>query len=66
MKIFVIMWVLSLGNLESQKTVFNGTIEDCLIHALELNATDTRVYAGCYMDTQQYDFVPDEESGRNR
>ena len=60
MKILVIMWVLSLSNLESQKTVFNGTLEDCLIRSLELNAADTRVYAGCYMDTQQYNFVPDE------
>ena len=60
MKILVIMWVLSLSNLESQKTVFNGTLEDCLIRSLELNAADTRVYAGCYMDAQQYNFVPDE------
>ena len=64
MKIFVIMWVLSLGNLESQKTVFNGTIEDCLIHALELNATDTRVYAGCYMDAQQYDFEDKQQKAK--
>ena len=66
MKILVIMWVLSLGTLESQKTVFNGTLEDRLIKALELNASETRVYAGCYMDIQQRDFVPDEESRRNR
>jgi len=59
-KILVIMWVLSLGTLESQKTVFNGTLEDCLIKALELNAAETQAYAGCYMDAQQYDFVPDE------
>ena len=56
MKILVIMWILSLNTLESQKTVFNGTLEDCLIRALELNAADTRAYTGCYMDTRQYDF----------
>ena len=60
MKIFVIMWVLSLNTLESEKTIFDGTIEDCLIKALELNAAETQAYAGCYMDAQQYDFVPDE------
>ena len=64
MKIFVIMWVLSLGNLESQKTVFNGTLESCLIKALELNATETRVYAGCYMDTQQYDFEDKQQKAK--
>ena len=63
MKIFVIIWILSLNTLESQKIVFNGTLESCLIKALELNASETRAYTGCYMDTQQYDFVPDE---RNR
>jgi hypothetical protein len=57
------MWILSLNTLESQKIVFNGTLESCLIKALELNASETRAYTGCYMDTQQYDFVPDE---RNR
>jgi hypothetical protein len=50
------MWILSLDTLESQKIVFNGTLESCLIKALELNASETRAYTGCYMDTRQYDF----------
>jgi len=63
-KILVIMWILSLNTLESQKIVFNGTLESCLIKALELNATDTRVYAGCYMDAQQYDFEDKQQKAK--
>ena len=55
------MWILSLTNLQGQKNVYDGTIDDCLKEALEFNATETQAYAGCYVDVQQQNFVPREE-----
>lgn len=61
MRVFVIMWILSLTNLQGQKNVYDGTIDECLIEALEFNATETQAYAGCYVDVQQQNFIPRED-----
>lgn len=61
MRVFVIMWILSLTDLQGQKTVYDGTIDDCLREALEFNATGKQAYAGCYVDVKQQNFVPREE-----
>lgn len=61
MRVFVIMWILSLTNLQGQKNVYDGTIDECLNEALEFNATETHAYAGCYVDVQQQNFIPRED-----
>ena len=61
MRFFVIMWILNIGNLQGVKHVYEGTVEECLREALEFNATETKSYAGCYVDVEQYDFVPPED-----
>jgi hypothetical protein len=61
MRFFVIMWILNISNLQGVKHVYEGTVEECLREALEFNATETKSYAGCYVDVEQYDFVPPED-----
>ena len=61
MRVFVIMWILSLTNLHGQKNVYDGTIDECLNEALEFNATETQAYAGCYVDVKQQNFIPRED-----
>tara|TARA_Y100001936_G_scaffold245940_1_gene288907 strand:- start:367 stop:552 length:186 start_codon:yes stop_codon:yes gene_type:complete len=59
MKIVIIMWILTLSNLKSEKIIYDGTLQDCLHEALSFNIKyEKKAYAGCYVDVKQYDFVP--------
>jgi len=50
MKIIVIMWVFSLASFTGEKSLYNGTIENCLQEALYFNKQVPDSMAGCYVD----------------
>lgn len=59
MKVLVIMWVLFLGDLSSEKRVYVGTLNECLLNTIMYNDQYRgKRHAGCYMEVVKYDFVP--------
>jgi hypothetical protein len=58
LRLFVIMWVLLLPDMQGQRTVYDGTINECLEEALDFNEVETYAYAGCYVDVQPPEVVP--------
>ena len=53
------MWVLFLGDLSSEKRVYVGTLNECLLNAILYNDQYRgKRHAGCYMEVVKYDFVP--------
>ena len=58
MKMLIIMWVLTLSDLSSEKKIYEGSLDECLLTALAFNQVyEGKRYAGCYSEIKQYDFV---------
>ena len=61
MKVVVMMWILFLTELSSEKRVYDGTLNECLLNAILYNENHKdESRAGCYMEVVQFDFVPRE------
>jgi hypothetical protein len=50
MKLIIIMWVFSLASFTGEKSLYNGTLENCLQEALYFNKQVPDSMAGCYVD----------------
>jgi|LWDU01.1.fsa_nt_gi hypothetical protein len=58
MKIIVMMWILTLSDLSSEKIIYNGTLNDCLRESLIFNfKNENKAYSGCYMEVKQPNFL---------
>ncbi len=61
MKFAIVMWILTLADLSSEKHIYHGTLDECLLNAiLYNNQHEGKKYAGCYIEVKQYDHVPKE------
>ena len=55
------MWILFLTDLSSEKRVYDGTLNECLLNAILYNENHKdKSRAGCYMEVVQFDYVPRE------
>jgi len=64
MKLIVIMWIMTLGTLDGQDKVYNGTIDDCLRDALAFNSQQKEAFAGCYITTKSSPWIPGQPNRR--
>lgn len=52
------MWVLTLSDLSSEKKIYEGSLDECLLTSLAFNQVhEGKRYSGCYSEIKQYDFV---------
>ena len=59
MKIVIIMWILTLSDLSSEKNIYEGSLDECLLTTYAFNQIhEGKKYSGCYSEIKQYDFVP--------
>ena len=59
MKVVIIMWIMTISDLSSEKNIYEGSLDECLLTTYALNQVhEGKKYAGCYSEIKQYDFVP--------
>ena len=59
MKVVIIMWIMTLSDLSSEKSIYEGSLDECLLTTYAFNQVhEGKKYAGCYSEIKQYDFVP--------
>lgn len=49
MRLFVLLWIVSIGTLEGEKQIYNGTLNDCMINSLEFNNNQKKALAFCVL-----------------
>jgi len=58
MKLIVMMWILYLNDLSSQKIIYDGDINECLQESIIFNfENQDKAYSGCYMEVKQPDYL---------
>jgi len=55
---------MTLGTLDGQDKVYNGTIDDCLRDALAFNSQQKEAFAGCYITTKSSPWIPGQPNRR--
>ena len=58
MKFVVLIWILTMTDLSTEIRAYDGTLNECLLNAILYNENHKDQYAGCFVLSKQYDYVP--------